>query len=206
MRARRLFQDVRILKVPPEMPPGKAYFEVGLFRSGLSSAPGGQDRIDIVDQHGQAVGDRVDLGTVGGAPPEQADLSGLRPLAARFEERIELAGWQAAADPAEPSKLRVDLGWRALDRSVTDYTAFVHVLDGDGRIVAQHDQPPGGDATRPPGGCQARPCERRCDSKYLPTSTAISGCVWGFMSQYPADSWRLPRLRARKQMLQPVLI
>ena len=77
-------------------------------------------------------------------PPEQADLSGLRPLDARFEERIELAGWQAVADPAEPSKLPVDLGWRALDRSVTDYTAFVHVLDGDGRIVAQHDQPPGG--------------------------------------------------------------
>ena len=145
VRGRRVLQDVRILKVPPEMPSGKAYFEVGLFRSGLSSAPSGQDRIDIVDQHGQAVGDRVDLGAVMvGAPPEQADLSGLRPLGARFEERIELAGWQAVADPAEPSKLRVDLGWRALERSVTDYTAFVHVLDGDGRIVAQHDQPPGG--------------------------------------------------------------
>jgi hypothetical protein len=129
------------------MPSGKAYFEVGLFRSGLSSAPDGQDRIDIVDQRGQAAGDRVDLGAVMvGAPPEQVDLSGLRPLGARFEERIELAGWQAVADPAEPSKLRVDLGWRALDRSVTGYTAFVHVLDGDGRIVAQQDQPPGGDA------------------------------------------------------------
>ena len=145
VRGRRVLQDVRILKVPPEMPPGKAYFEVGLFRSGLSSAPGGQDRVDIVDQHGQAVGDRVDLGAVMvGSPPEQADLSGLRPLGARFEERIELAGWQAAADPSEPSKLRVDLGWRALDRSVTDYTAFVHVLDRENRIVAQHDQPPGG--------------------------------------------------------------
>ena len=149
VRGRRVLQDVRILKVPPEMPSGKAYFEVGLFRSGLSSAPGGQDRIDIVDQHGQAAGDRVDLGAVMvGAPPEQADLSGLRPLGARFEERIELAGWQAVADPAEPSKLRVDLGWRALDRSVTDYTAFVHVLDGDGRIVAQRDLPPGGVANQ----------------------------------------------------------
>jgi hypothetical protein len=145
VRGRQVLQDVRILKVPSEMPPGKAYFEVGLFRSGLSSAPGGQDRVDIVDQHGQAVGDRVDLGAVMiGSPPEQADLFGLRPLGARFEDRIELAGWQAAADPAEPSKLRVDLGWRALDRSVTDYTAFVHVLDNEGRIVAQHDQPPGG--------------------------------------------------------------
>ena len=145
LRGPHVLQDVRVLRVPSEMPLGKAYFEVGLFRSGLSSAPGGQDRIDIVDQHGQTVGDRVDLGAVMvGAPPEQADLSGLRPLGARFEERIELAGWQAVADPSQPSTLRVDLGWRALDRSVTDYTAFVHVLAADGQIVAQHDQTPGG--------------------------------------------------------------
>jgi len=144
-QGRRVFQDVRVLRAPPDMPPGKAYFEVGLFRSGLASAAGGQDRVDIVDQRGQAVGDRVDLGAVMiGMPPAQADLSGLRPLGARFEERIELAGWQAAADPAQPSSLQVDLGWRALGRSVTDYTAFVHMLDGDGRILAQHDQPPGG--------------------------------------------------------------
>ena len=32
-RGQRFFQDVRVLTVPPEMPQGKAYFEVGLFRS-----------------------------------------------------------------------------------------------------------------------------------------------------------------------------
>ena len=111
---------------------------------GCLSSPNEPDRIDIVDSQRQATADRVDLGAVMiGRPPEQADLSGLRPLGARFEEAIELVGWQAVADSAEPAELQVDLGWRALDRSVTDYTAFVHVLDGDGRIVAQRDLPPG---------------------------------------------------------------
>jgi hypothetical protein len=38
------------------------------------------------------------------------------------------------------------LGWRALGRSPTDYTAFVHLIDASGKIVAQQDQPPGGPA------------------------------------------------------------
>jgi hypothetical protein len=38
----------------------------------------------------------------------------------------------------------VDIAWRALNRSTTDYTAFVHLVDGQQKIVAQQDQPPGG--------------------------------------------------------------
>jgi hypothetical protein len=44
----------------------------------------------------------------------------------------------------------VDLGWRALDRSPADYTAFVHLLDESGQIIAQNDGPPGG-AENPTG-------------------------------------------------------
>jgi hypothetical protein len=38
----------------------------------------------------------------------------------------------------------VDLGWKALDRPTTDYTAFVHLIDNKGQIITQHDAPPGG--------------------------------------------------------------
>jgi hypothetical protein len=31
-----------------------------------------------------------------------------------------------------------------MDRSTTDYTAFVHLIDENGQILAQQDAPPGG--------------------------------------------------------------
>jgi hypothetical protein len=143
--ANRMVQDVRVLKVPPEMPAGKAHFEVGLYRRFLQPGSTEYERVPIVDPQGRVAGDRVDLGAVMvGEPPPQADLSGLEPLGARFEDHIELAGWNARTDPDDPSLLFVDLGWRALARSNTDYTAFVHLLDQDGGIASQHDQPPGG--------------------------------------------------------------
>ena len=36
------------------------------------------------------------------------------------------------------------LGWKALARPTTDYTAFVHLIDDKGQIITQHDAPPGG--------------------------------------------------------------
>jgi 4-amino-4-deoxy-L-arabinose transferase-like glycosyltransferase len=142
---KRTLQDVRAVPVPPQMPPGKAHFEVGIVRRLLSPTSITYDRINIVDPQGRTAGDRVDLGSVMvGEPPPQADLSGLQPLGARFEDRIELIGWNARTDPGDPSLLLVDLGWRALDRSSIDYTAFVHLLDAEGRIASQQDEPPGG--------------------------------------------------------------
>lgn len=55
-----------------------------------------------------------------------------------FGNVIELIGYDAAADS-------ITLYWRALTETDADYTAFVHVLDADGNIIAQRDaQPRGG--------------------------------------------------------------
>jgi hypothetical protein len=75
--------------------------------------------------------------------PSAADLAGLTPVQANFEERIDLVGY--ALTPAADGGHTVDLAWRARDRSPTGYTAFVHLLDASGAIVSQQDQPPGGD-------------------------------------------------------------
>jgi hypothetical protein len=35
--------------------------------------------------------------------------------------------------------LRVTLYWQAVAAAPVDYTVFVHLLDGQGRLIAQHD-------------------------------------------------------------------
>ncbi|HEX9116595.1 MAG TPA: hypothetical protein VGA61_11045 [Anaerolineae bacterium] len=138
-------QDVRLITAPPDLPPGKAFFEVGLDRMAPSPTTGDRPRVDVIDGTGRPAGDRVDLGAVMvRAAPPQADLSGLRPLDGAFTGGIRLVGYAAAAVPGKPDTLEVSLGWRAESRPPADYTAFLHLIDGGGQILAQHDAPPGG--------------------------------------------------------------
>jgi hypothetical protein len=39
--------------------------------------------------------------------------------------------------------IRLSLYWQSVAEMDTDYTAFTHLLDGEGRIVGQHDELPG---------------------------------------------------------------
>jgi hypothetical protein len=144
-KEKTVFPDVRLLYAPAQAAPGKAYVEVGLYQYKPGSDRAALDRISIVDDQGQAVADRVDLGAVWiGAGPAAQELPDLQRINALFDDRIELAGGRTQADPDAPQRLLVELAWRAADRSTTDYTAFVHLLDEAGQIIAQHDAPPGG--------------------------------------------------------------
>ncbi len=55
--------------------------------------------------------------------------------------QVSLAGHRTAV---ENNQLRVTLAWQPLARMTLDYTAFVHLLDGEGNLVAQQDRPPDG--------------------------------------------------------------
>jgi hypothetical protein len=55
---------------------------------------------------------------------------------------IELAGWDAEFQPDDSSQARVTLHWRAVAAPSGDYTVFVHLLDAEGVIAAQHDGVP----------------------------------------------------------------
>jgi hypothetical protein len=70
----------------------------------------------------------------------------LLPSGARLGDQVELAAYTTA--PIDTS-LAVTLAWHALARPSLDATAFVHLLDANGNIVAQSDQAPGRD--RPTG-------------------------------------------------------
>ena len=58
-----------------------------------------------------------------------------------WEAEIKLAGWSAQM---VGDQLHVSLAWQAEQQPALNYTAFVHLLGADGRIVAQHDKPPAG--------------------------------------------------------------
>lgn len=143
-RGEDIVDDRRAFVLPEPLPSGKAYFEAGLF---WLFSNGAIRRAGIVDAEGRISGDQVVFGPIElchGAG--EVSFDGLLPVGAVFEERIVLDGIRIERPPDEPGLLHVELGWRALDRSQTAYTAFVHLLDQEGTIISQHDFPPGGEA------------------------------------------------------------
>jgi hypothetical protein len=57
------------------------------------------------------------------------------PFTASFGKFIELIGYDLHPDS-------ITVYWHALNETETDYTAFVHILDTNGNILAQHDSQP----------------------------------------------------------------
>ncbi|VAW41438.1 hypothetical protein MNBD_CHLOROFLEXI01-2843, partial [hydrothermal vent metagenome] len=74
-------------------------------------------------------------------PASAARMGLAQETAVSFAEQISLVGWSATVVDGQ---LSVWLAWRAEQPPTLDYTAFVHLLDADGRIVTQLDKPPAG--------------------------------------------------------------
>jgi hypothetical protein len=137
-----LVDDRRTFALPPDAASGKARFELGLYDPAV---PAGAARLAVVDAAGKPVDDRVLLGAVAiDMMPPRAPVEDLTALDVKFDERIALVGWSFQPAVDDPTTLAVELAWESLDRVSSDYTAFVHLLDPSGTIVAQFDQPPGG--------------------------------------------------------------
>jgi hypothetical protein len=61
----------------------------------------------------------------------------------RFGDTLVLRGYSVRRENA-PSRLGVRLYWQARAPGSKDYTVFVHLLDANGRLIAQHDSLPNG--------------------------------------------------------------
>jgi hypothetical protein len=72
---------------------------------------------------------------------------GIAPVDAGFGDVAGLEGYAVEA-PGSGARgvLPVTLYWRAGTETDTGYWVFLHLVDGSGRIVAQHDSPPAGGA------------------------------------------------------------
>lgn len=66
------------------------------------------------------------------------------PLYARFDDKIELLGYDLdAPSPLKPNdRVRLKLFWRALKPMDTSYTVFTHLIDNTNKIFGQQDKEP----------------------------------------------------------------
>lgn len=138
----RVMQRVEI-HVAPEATPGEKVLTLGFYGPDVSL-------LEVFDPQGQALPHRqiplaarpvVRWAPVTTAPVvavmQQAELGG----------RAQLSGYTLTGDELRPNgELTVELAWQCLQEMETSYTAFVHLLDGAGALVAQSDARPAGGA------------------------------------------------------------
>ena len=66
-----------------------------------------------------------------------------RPFEAIWEEKIRLLGFYASPFPSAAGEiLELRFFWQGNQTMETDYTVFVHLLDEENNLIAQHDGPP----------------------------------------------------------------
>jgi hypothetical protein len=123
------------IPAPADLLSGACWVEYGVFREpGVRPVP----YVDATGRPGQQVrlGPLKCVGTARPAVPNPVQTR-----EARFGDTIALRGYDLATTAGE---LRVSLHWQALATPPADYQVFVHLVDGSGRLVAQHDAPPAG--------------------------------------------------------------
>ncbi len=127
-------RDPHDVRLPPMLPPGQYELAVGLLDSTGTRLPAGQD-------------DEVRLTTVTTVdrPHTFAPPSPQIPLAANFGDQARLVGLDLPQTRVKAGEsLPLTLHWQASDTFDKNWTVFVHLIDGDGRLVTQQDQTPGG--------------------------------------------------------------
>jgi 4-amino-4-deoxy-L-arabinose transferase-like glycosyltransferase len=136
-----IYRDLYLLPVGEQAEvPALLVLEAGLRVRGDAPLP-------LIQPSGEPWPGMALLDVVPLRPPRQPSLQVAYPIAARVGESITLVGadlsdTRAAAGDA----VTVTLVWQAEAVVPADYTAFVHLMDERGELVAQADAPPlGGD-------------------------------------------------------------
>ncbi len=135
-QAGELVRDPHDLPIPAAVPPGRYRLTLSLVRAadGRPVEPKGGDAslfLTEVEVRDRARNYR---------PPTPRHAQ-----QATFGPGVALIGYDLDPDPPRPDApyLAVTLYWHALTTPDRNYFAFVHLLDAEGRIVAQHDGTPG---------------------------------------------------------------
>ena len=135
--------------------PGQAWRGQNSFRLPIQMQPGlTRLAVQLVNVDGTALGSATELTAITVLPTERVFTppQPQSPRQANFEDEINLLGADLAPDPVPPGDiLQVTLYWQALAEMDIGYTAFVHLLDANGEMVAGHDSEPVA-GTRPTNG------------------------------------------------------
>ncbi len=116
------------LTLPADLPPGAYSLQIGLYGDR-------NERLTLSDGSGKPIGANASWGPLVAPAPASQQPAGLTPVSVDFGGQIDLIGYQASSDG-------VTLAWRAVSPPESDYTVFVHVVDGSGTLVAQADSQP----------------------------------------------------------------
>jgi uncharacterized membrane protein len=133
--AGELVRDPHSLAIPADAAPGRYQLALSLVRAADGrpvQVSGGRTSVDLFDVEVQGREHEYDL-------PTPQHLQG-----AQLGQSVELVGYDLAdAVQAPGSPLPVTLYWHARGTPDKNYWSFVHLLDANGRIVAQDDGVPG---------------------------------------------------------------
>lgn len=155
-------------------------------------------------QGGQRVGDRaiLDWVRVGASEPPQVSPEARLEPPAVFGQAIAL---EAADLTAEQHGLRVALWWKTLAPLATDYTVFVHLLDGDGQLAGTGDGPPlkGGYPTH-----MWQPGDSVADEHVIPLPPDLPTGVYTVQVGWydPGTNTRLPAMQGEERWPQDAVV
>lgn len=123
------------LTLPTNAPPGLHTLALGVYHA---DPPGNTVHpLDLRDAAGRALGASGALAGPTTTPPPPGPPQ--HSLAVAFADGVALDGYDLRSNPGA---LIVTLHWRATATPSASYTAFVHLLDASGKLLAQHDGPP----------------------------------------------------------------
>lgn len=138
-------RDIHSLAMPPDLPPGRYRLVIGMY------FPQTMDRLSIREEDGTPIEDALILDYLKVAAGTQGTISIQHSVKSNFQNQMLLLGYDLSVDGEritllDPGDLlKVILCWQALQRIERDYTVFLHLVDADDRLWAQHDgQPEGG--------------------------------------------------------------
>ncbi|MEM7113099.1 MAG: hypothetical protein AAF614_11750 [Chloroflexota bacterium] len=124
--------------------PTPADLPIGAYQLNFSLKSSDADSLTALFRNGDSNPlDRVTLGNV--VVPWIGDVNGegITAVNARFDNQITLAGYEISDNFAPGDEpLIVTLYWQGLRPPVADYVVFVHLLDENGQLVANHDAMP----------------------------------------------------------------
>ncbi|MEA3337042.1 MAG: DUF2723 domain-containing protein [Chloroflexota bacterium] len=134
--------DRHVVSLPADAPPGPFRVYAGMY--------------ELMGDELQPVGAAILPGSVGGQAPKSSTLElATLPGYANFDDSILLIGYgvdgnrvssvhgkQVVTEEALVGDLEVSVRWQAAGPIGQDYKVFIHVLDSNGRIVAQQDVQP----------------------------------------------------------------
>ncbi len=186
-----LLRDPHSILLPPTLPAGEYRLAVGMLRSDGTRLSTGR-------------GDQVILTNVETTqrPHTYQAPSPQNPEQVRFDELAQLVGYDIAPSTtgyARPGgRIELTLYWQALGNSERGYTIFCHLVNAEGNIFGQHDQPPGGGEWPTTSWV---PGEYFADRYTLPVNPDTPpGTYWIEIGFYdPLDGFRLPVIDGQGQ-------